>query len=64
MRIGGEWSCISGLSTSSGAVVTQVVDTTPSSGFSSAQVYTLDVFALVLREVVIKDNRVGMFITV
>ncbi len=63
---GAEWTCISGLNTSSGAASVQVVDTTastPSSGFSAATTYTLDVYALVLREVVIQNNRVSQFIT-
>lgn len=64
---GAEWSCISGLTTGTAAVTTTVVDTTasvPSSGFSTATTYRLDVYALVLREIVIKNNRIGQFITV
>ncbi len=64
---GSEWSCISGLTTAEAAITTTTVDTTastPSSGFPAAATYTLDVFALVIREVAIQNNRISQFITV
>src|SRR5438552_2978423 len=63
---GATWSCISALSTNAASLTAQVVHTTasvPSSGFSSATNYQLDVFALVLKEAIIQNNRITKVIS-